>query len=62
MVAELDGWCVDISFDYMVPIVDGDDMVQVVRAMGMGNIASAGARSVLANLEERFPQTKGWGC
>jgi hypothetical protein len=38
-VAGLDGKCVDISFHYIVPIVDGNDKVGVVKAMGVGSIA-----------------------
>jgi hypothetical protein len=38
-VAGLDSKCVDMSFHYIVPIVDGNDKVGVVKAMGVGSIA-----------------------
>jgi glycine cleavage system pyridoxal-binding protein P len=45
----------------VVPIVDRDDKVQVLKAMGMDSIAALGATNVPADIEKRFPQAKGWG-
>jgi hypothetical protein len=60
-VAGLNGGCMVVGFHYMVPIVDGDNRLRVVKAMGMDSIAALGATSVPANIEKRFPQTKDWG-
>jgi hypothetical protein len=50
-----------VGFHYMVPIVDGVDRVWVMKAMGVDSIAAMGATRALADMEKRFPQTKGWG-
>ncbi len=44
----------------MVPVNDGDNKVQVMKAISVGSIASMGATSIPINIEERFPEAKGW--
>jgi hypothetical protein len=54
-VAGLIGRCTMVGFHYMVPIVDGDDRVQVVKAMGVDSIVALGATRVPADIKKRFP-------
>jgi hypothetical protein len=60
-VARLSGGCTVVEFHYMVPVVDGEDRVRIVKAMGVDSIAALGATDVPADIEKMFPQTKGWG-
>jgi hypothetical protein len=60
-VAGWNGRCTMVGFHYMVPIVDGDDRVWVLKAMGMDSIPALGATRVPVNKEKRIPQTKGCG-
>jgi hypothetical protein len=46
VVAGLSGGCTVVDFHYMVPIVDEDDRVRVVKAMAVDSIAAIGAMSV----------------
>jgi hypothetical protein len=39
-VAGLSGRCIVVDFHYMVLVVDGDDKVQVVKAMGVDSIVA----------------------
>ncbi len=42
-MAGLSGGCTLVDFHHMMPVVDGDDRVRVVKAMGMDSIAAPGA-------------------
>ena len=42
-VAGLSGGCTVVDFHHMMPVVDGDDRVRVVKAMGVDSIAALGA-------------------
>ncbi len=46
---------------YMVPVVDGDDKVRSVKAMGVNRNATLAATDVPTDIERRFPQAKGLG-
>jgi hypothetical protein len=59
-VAGLSGGCTEVDFHYMVPVVDGGDKVQIVKAMGVDSIAVLDAMDVPADIEKRFPQTRGY--
>jgi hypothetical protein len=56
----LSGEHMDVGSHYMVPVVNGDDKVLVVKAMGVTSIASMSTTSMPDDVEERFPQAKGW--
>jgi hypothetical protein len=61
MVVGLNGEHEDIGSHYMVPVVNGDDKVQVVEALGVTSIASVSASKEPEDVEKRLPQAKGWG-
>jgi hypothetical protein len=46
---------------YMVPVIDRDNKVRSVKAMGLNRIATLAATDVPADIERRFLQTKGFG-
>jgi hypothetical protein len=46
-VAGLGGCCTAVDSYYMVPVVDGDDAVRVVKALGVDHIATLAARTSL---------------
>jgi hypothetical protein len=45
---------------YMVPVVDGDDKVQVVKALGVDHITALATTTVPADIGRRLPQVKGF--
>ncbi len=45
-VAGLGGRCTTVNSYYMVPVIDGDDAVRVVRALGVDHIATLAAADV----------------
>jgi hypothetical protein len=45
---------------YMVPVVDGDDKVRVVKALGMDHITTLAATNVPEDIGRRLPQAKGF--
>ncbi len=49
---------------YMVPVVDGDDKVRSVKAMGVSRITTLEATGMPADIEKRFPRSeateRGW--
>ncbi len=45
---------------YMVPVVDGNDVVRVVRALGVDHIATLAASDVTEDVVMRLPRTKGF--
>ena len=44
----------------MVPVVDGDGVVRVVRALGVDHIATVAAADVTRDVVTRIPQTEGF--
>jgi hypothetical protein len=60
-VSGLGGKWTNTSHHYMVPVVNVDDKIQTVKAMGVARIAPLSATKFLADIEERFLQTKGRG-
>ncbi len=59
-VAGLGGRCTTVDSYYMVPVVDGDDAVRVVRALGVDHIATLAAADVTEDVVTRIPQTEGF--
>jgi hypothetical protein len=57
----LNGENLDIGSHYMMPIVNVDDKVQVVEALGVISIAFVSATKEPEEVEKRFPKAKGWG-
>jgi hypothetical protein len=60
-VTGLDGKYVDASFRYMVAVINGNDEVQTVKAIGMNSTVPMSTMSVPDDIEERFPQARGLG-
>ncbi len=58
--AGLSGGCMMVDRYYMVPVVDGDDRVQSVKAMGVDRIAALAATDVPTDIGRRLPQAKGF--
>ncbi len=44
----------------MVPVVDGDDVVRVVKALGVDHIATLVAADITEDIVMRLPRTKGF--
>jgi hypothetical protein len=59
-VAGLGGRCTMIDSYYMVPVVDGDGVVRVARALGVDHIATVAAADVIGDVVTRIPQTEGF--
>ncbi len=59
-VAGLGGCCTTVDSYYMLPVVDGDDAVRVVRALGVDHIATLAAADVTKDIVTRIPQTEGF--
>jgi hypothetical protein len=59
-VAGLGGRCTTVDSYYMVPVVDGSDVVRMVRALGVDHIATLAAADVTWDVVTRIPQTKGF--
>jgi hypothetical protein len=49
---------VDSYYMYMVPVVDGDDVVRVVKALGVDHIATLAAADVTEDIVTRLPRPK----
>jgi hypothetical protein len=51
---------------YMVPVVDGNDKVQIVKALGVDHITTLAAANVPEDIGRRLPRVKGfkerWRC
>ncbi len=45
---------------YMVPVVDGDDVVRVVKALGVDHIATLAAADITEDIVMRLPRTEGF--
>ncbi len=59
-IAGLSGGCMMVDSYYMVPVVDGDDRVQSVKAMGVDHIATLAAMDAPTNIGRRLQQAKGF--
>jgi hypothetical protein len=60
-IAGLSSGCTMVDSYYMVPVIDRDNKVRSVKAMGLNRIATLAATDVPADIERRFLQTKGFG-
>jgi hypothetical protein len=59
-IAGLGGRCIMVDSYYMVPVVDGDDEVRTVKALGVDHITTLAATAVPADIGRRLPQAKGF--
>jgi hypothetical protein len=59
-IAGLGGRCTMVDSYYIVPIVDGDDVVRVVKALGVDHIATLAAADITDDIVMRLPRTKGF--
>ncbi len=59
-IAGLGGRCTMVDSYYMVPVVDGDDKLRSVKALGVDHIATLAATDVPTNIGRRLPQAKGF--
>ncbi len=60
-IAGLSGGCRMVDSYYMVPVVDGNDKVRSVKAMGVDRIATLAATDAPTDIERRLPQAEGFG-
>jgi hypothetical protein len=58
-IAGLGGRCTMVDSYYMVPVVDGNKVVRVVKALGVDHIAKLAASDVPEDVVTRLPRTKG---
>jgi hypothetical protein len=65
-IAGLGGQCTMVDSYYMVPVVDGNDVVRVVKALGVDHITTLAASNVTEDIVTRLPRTKSfmetWRC
>ncbi len=59
-IAGLGGRCTMVDSYYMVPVVDGDDVVRVVKALGVDHIATLAAADITEDIVMRLQRTKGF--
>ncbi len=59
-IAGLGGRCTMVDSYYMVPVVDGNDKVRVVKALGVDHITTLAATNVTEDIVTRLPWTKGF--
>jgi hypothetical protein len=59
-IAGLGGRCTMVDSYYMVRVVDGDDKVRSVKALGVDHIAMLAATDVPTDIGRRLPQAKGF--
>jgi hypothetical protein len=59
-IAGLGGRCTMDNSYYMVPVVDGNDKVRIVKALGVDHIATLAATTAPADIGRRLPQAKGF--
>jgi hypothetical protein len=59
-IAGLGGRCTMVDNYYMVPVVDGDNVVRVVKALGVDHIATLAAADIAEDIVMRLPRTKGF--
>jgi hypothetical protein len=60
-LAGLSGGYTMVDSYYMVPVLDGDNKVRSVKAMGVNRIATLAATDAPTDIERRLPQAKGFG-
>ncbi len=59
-IAGLGGRCTMVDSYYMVPVVDGDDKVRSMKALGVDHITTLAATDVPTDIGRRLPQAKGF--
>jgi hypothetical protein len=59
-IAGLGGRCTMVDSYYMVPVVDHNDKVRVVKALGVDHITMLAATNVTEDIVTRLPQTEGF--
>jgi hypothetical protein len=59
-IAGLGGRCTMVDSYYMVPVVDGNDVVRIVKARRVDHIAILAASDVTEDIATRLPRTKGF--
>jgi hypothetical protein len=59
-IAGLGGRCTMVDSYYVVPVVDGDDKVQSVKALGVDHITNLVAMTMPTDIGRRLPQAKGF--
>ncbi len=59
-IAGLGGRCTMVDSHYMVPVVDGHDVVRAVKALGVDHIATLAAADITEDIVMRLPRTKGF--
>jgi hypothetical protein len=59
-IAGLGGRCTMVDSYYMVPVIDGNDKVRVVKALGVDRITTLAASNVTEDIVTRLPRTKGF--
>jgi hypothetical protein len=59
-IAGLGGRCTMVDSYYMVPVVDGDDKVRSVKALGVDHIAALAATDIPIDIGRRLPEAKGF--
>jgi len=59
-IAGLGGRCTMVNSYYMVPVIDGNDKVRIVKALGVDHITTLAATNVPEDIGRRLPWTKGF--
>jgi hypothetical protein len=59
-IAGLGGRCTMVDSYYMVPVVDCDDVVRVVKALGVDHITTLAAADITGDVVTRIPRTEGF--
>jgi hypothetical protein len=59
-IAGLGGRCTMVDSYYMVPVVDGNDKVRVVKALGVDHITTLAATNVTEDIVTRLPRAEGF--
>jgi hypothetical protein len=59
-IAGLGGRCTMVDSYYMVPVVDGNDAVRVVKALGLDHIATLAAANITEDIMMRISRTEGF--
>jgi hypothetical protein len=59
-IAGLGGRCTMVDSYYMVPVVDDNDKVRVVKALGVEHITTLAASNVTEDIITRLPRVKGF--
>jgi hypothetical protein len=59
-IAGLGGRCTMVDSYYMVPVVYGDDVVRVVKTLGVDHIATLAAADITGDIVARIPRVEGF--